>query len=112
MTSDDVAASLSASVDLSLEKLSGSGAWVTSTKKVLIWPLMGKIEPPPNEESGLDAVLYGDLARILSWCATGAEAANIRRTATVGSRQAKALAGLTGRGLLACDWLRGQDLNL
>ncbi len=55
--------------------------------------LIEKIELTPKEEGGLDAVLHGDLARILALCSTGAEAAKeakpTRAVAVSGSRQAK-----------------------
>jgi tRNA C32,U32 (ribose-2'-O)-methylase TrmJ len=68
----------------------------------LIRSLIEKIELNPREVSGLDGVLYGDLACVQTLCSTGQQEAE----------QQKALAGGASRGLLSCDWLRGQDLNL
>jgi hypothetical protein len=65
----------------------------------LIRSLIEKIELTPKEEGGLDAILHGDLARILSLCSTGAEEARpIRAVAVAGSRQAKTPAEGSLRG--------------
>jgi hypothetical protein len=67
----------------------------------LIRSLIDKIVLTPKEEGGLEAVLHGDLARILVLCSTGAEEMEpIRAIGVAGSRQAKTLAGVTSRGLL------------
>ena len=41
----------------------------TAMKRELIRSLIEKIELTPKEEGGLDALLHGDLARILALCA-------------------------------------------
>ena len=60
----------------------------------LIRSLIDKIELTPREGGGVEAILHGDLARILALCATGAKEAKTLRTARVaGSRYDKTLAG-------------------
>jgi hypothetical protein len=59
----------------------------------LIRSLVEKIVRTFKEGGGLEAIVHGDLARILVLCSTNAEEAMPRGTARVaGSRQAKALA--------------------
>ena len=62
----------------------------------LIRLLFENIELMPSESGGVEAILHGDLARILALCSTGAAAvkeAKPRGTARVaGSRHTKALA--------------------
>lgn len=66
----------------------------------LIRSLIERIELTPREEGGLDAILHGDLARILVLCSTGMEQAVPRGTICVaGSKRNEALAGVTSRGL-------------
>ncbi|MFC4171422.1 recombinase family protein [Microvirga sp. GCM10011540] len=68
----------------------------------LIRSLIEKIELSPREEGGLDAVLHGDLARILTLCSTGADVAKettpVHAVAVAGSGQAKTLEGQAIRG--------------
>jgi site-specific DNA recombinase len=79
----------------------------------LIRSLIEKIELGPREEGGLDALLHGDLARILALCSTGTEEArSMRAIGVAGSGQAKTPAAVGVQGFCACGWLRGQDLNL
>ncbi|WP_091136393.1 recombinase family protein [Microvirga guangxiensis] len=65
----------------------------------LIRSLIDKIVLTPKEEGGLDAVLHGDLARILALCSAGAEEAKpVLAVRVAGSRQAKTLEGEAIRG--------------
>ena len=77
----------------------------------LVRSLIERIVLAPREEGGLDAVVHGDLARILALCSTGAEETKSLRSARVaGSKRNEALEVGVPQGLLC--WLRGQDLNL
>lgn len=77
--------------------------------KALIRSLIDKIVLTPKEVGGLDALLYGDLARILILCAEGTEEAKpIRAINVAGSRQAKTLEGQAIRGF-SVSMLRGPE---
>ncbi|MFC5084885.1 recombinase zinc beta ribbon domain-containing protein [Microvirga arabica] len=66
----------------------------------LIRSLIERIELSPREEGGLQAVLHGDLARILVLCSAGAEEAKpTRAVAVAGSKRKEAPAGFHLRGL-------------
>ena len=66
----------------------------------LIRSLINKIVLTPRESGGVEAILHGDLARILALCSAGAEEAKpISAVAVAGSRQAKTLA-VSDEGLL------------
>ena len=61
----------------------------------LIRSLIDKIVLTPREEGGLDALLHGDLARILVLCSTGMEQAMPRGSIRVaGSKRNEALEGV------------------
>ena len=64
--------------------------------------LIERIVLTPRPAGGLDAVLHGDLAQILT-IAEAAQTRDARRV--VGGRSG-------GVPLVDCRWLRGQDLNL
>ena len=73
----------------------------------LIRSLIDKIVLTPREEGGLDAVLHGDLARILALCICGSEQADalstIRATsvaASAGLRASKNPWRVCGQGFL------------
>ncbi len=67
----------------------------------LIRSLIDKIELTPREGGGVEAILHGDLARILVLCSSGAEeATSARAVAVAGSRYDEALAGVSARGFL------------
>jgi hypothetical protein len=80
----------------------------------LIRSLIEKIELTPKEEGGLDAILHGDLARILSLCSTGQQGVEQQKalcavgagglSASLGSgvaRYDEALGAVCSRGLLS-----------
>ncbi len=85
----------------------------------LIRSLIDKIVLTPKEGGGVDALLHGDLARILMLCSTGQQEAGQQKALRAagagglssGSRYEEALAGEPVEGF-HCRWLRGQDLNL
>jgi hypothetical protein len=75
----------------------------------LIRPLIEKIELSPREEGGgLDAVLQGDLARILALCST-AEEAMPRGTARVQAPDTTKPLKLSLLGACHCRWLRRSE---
>ncbi|MBM1174708.1 recombinase zinc beta ribbon domain-containing protein [Microvirga arabica] len=68
----------------------------------LIRSLIDNIDLTPREGGGVEAILHGDLARILVLCSAGAEEAKpIRAIRVAGSKHEEALAGNTMRGLLS-----------
>jgi site-specific DNA recombinase len=80
----------------------------------LIRSLIDKIELTPKEGGGMDALLHGDLARILALCSTRRQEAGQQKalravgagglSSSIESRESgydEALAGVTSRGLLS-----------
>ena len=69
----------------------------------LIRSLIDKIALTPKEEGGLDAVLHGDLARILALCSAGTEvvkeAKPLRVVNVAGSKRKEALEVCVPQGL-------------
>ncbi len=81
----------------------------------LIRALIEKIVLTPREGGGVEAILHGDLARILVLCSTNAEEATPRGTARVAgvqTRRSPRACSASGALVSVACWLRGQDLNL